>query len=899
MKHTPAMSPPTLRIIRRWLWGGALGAVWVALGACGSGAHLPPAPALPIDALATFSDDWVEAAAPLPGPVWSVHLPLSTVGDFDDQWTLPRMTSRRPAIAAVADGLDTTALVFGQPDRRAVHLSSVRRAFDAPSAKRVVASVRVWEGGLAGLSLTGPPLVRLQAVSVDEKTGAEVVLGQTSEVARWRTPDSPAEWETLSLSLDLPRQADRIVVELSPGTGRATGQVAFSELVVEAPHAAANILARAPVSRVFRKTPHPRVRSIRSRHDQRPAIVSPTPGSWLLPLPDRTEAATLRTFVAVPSAGLRGAKKSCWTIEPIPADSGPSASGCDQPNSDWQPVTLDLPAEVQALRFSAAPEREGRPMAPVAWARPLVAAATVEDDRPDIVLVVVDTLRADGLGISGAPHPASPHLDALAQTMDRYTKAFAASSWTLPSLASVLSGRWPSAHGAGFRNRLLAVAAKRSSNEFKSRTFAPISPDIPLLAEQLAAAGYCTEAYVTNYFFGASFGFQRGFERFTQYNGNSIEGAENLVSLLEGRDPCTGPRFTVLHLFEPHMPLRYRSDAPAGWSPEVPDRELSLEEAEDGRTALVLRKVGPFRDGRVDVLRGFYDTETHHADRILGQLLPELAPPGTGLVFLSDHGEHFGEHGRWNHGTSMYDELIRVPLWVRAPDRTGPGAVHSAPVSLVDVAPTVLGWAGVEAPALDGIPLGTDATDRVLLAEHMHRGPDTLAVISQDVLAVRTLGRGARDAHAVGRTPLWTATDERFALTDQGATALDAAVPATLQRFADDHFQSTYPGIHVICARADAAHEVIWHTTVGTIVQVTPLKTTEGDAVQVAPGGRRLNVTVQAGTEPLHMVAETLPHGPLVVPDTCTAERRGLAAGHTTLDAETVQALEAIGYLGD
>jgi len=864
---------------------------------------LPPAPALPIEVLEQFDDSWVVDTTPVPGPVWSHAEAFATPGDLALAWERVGLRGERPTVAQVPEDGGQVGVLFGSTTDRPTTLAAVRRSFPVPASGRVTASVRVWEGGMQGEVHTAPPILRVQAVEVDPKTDRTRGLGQATEVAAWRPDGASGGWQTLSVVLDIPRGTDRVVVELSPGLGRATGWVAFSDLLVEAPSAAALALTKTPASKALRSTPHPRVRSIRTGPDQRPALVSPTAETWVVPLPERTEPVVFTTHVAVPKAAGLGKQRTCWSIETIPASAGPSAKGCEASGSRWAPVRMDLSPEVDGLRFEVAPEDDGDTVAPVAWARPRVSAPSDRsaDPRPDLVLVVVDTLRADGPGHAGAPHAASPALDQLATSMDRYTRAFAASSWTLPSLASVVTGRWPAAHGAGFRARLLASAARKGSVEWKARTFAPIAAHTPTLAEQLSAAGYCTEAFVTNFFFGASFGFQRGFDRFTQYAGNSVVGAEHLEDLLADRDACEGPRFTVLHLFEPHMPLRYRSDAPEGFVVDgaLDDFTLKDEHAKDGRSARALHTLDRVAKADPDTVRALYDTETWHADRLLGRVLADIAPPGTGLIFLSDHGEHFGEHDRWGHGTSMFDELIRVPLLVRAPDRSGPGAVVDDTVSLVDITPTMLSWAGLHTQGFDGHPLGTAPADRTVWAEYIYKGPETLTGIRGDSMLVRTLGRGTRDGHASGRGPKWTATDSWFTLADPWATPSPPQEADELLRQATDRLRTTYPGLHVTCSRTDQPRETEWFTTTGTLVQVTPLQAIAGDGVETARNGRRAVVTLASGDGPFEAVVETVPPGAVRVGPHCTVERVGARGEATALDDETVEALEAIGYMGD
>jgi arylsulfatase A-like enzyme len=298
-----------------------------------------------------------------------------------------------------------------------------------------------------------------------------------------------------------------------------------------------------------------------------------------------------------------------------------------------------------------------------------VRCAVPEGPEELVVLVVVDTLRHDALGCYGGPRDASPRIDALAQEGVLFEQAIATSGWTLPSVASLLTGAWPVVHKARGQKTLLT----------------PISPDVPTAAELLADAGFHTAAVVNAAFLSPLLGIGRGFERFDHRHAfnreirRADETVRDALALLDERRAAR--RFLFVHLFDPHLDY------------DPPDGGEGLSR----RDCLELGAAG------IDAIRARYQGEVRAVDGAVGLLVDGLAERGlwdhTTLVLCADHGEEFFEHGGFEHGHTLFDELIRVPLIVR-PRPSTPVAPRpvSHPVSLVDVMPTLFEWEGVEAP---------------------------------------------------------------------------------------------------------------------------------------------------------------------------------------------------------
>ena len=271
-----------------------------------------------------------------------------------------------------------------------------------------------------------------------------------------------------------------------------------------------------------------------------------------------------------------------------------------------------------------------------------------------VVLVTIDTLRADRVGAYGYAAAKTPAIDALAAAGLRVGQAFATAPVTLTSHASLLTGLYPPAHGA--RHNGVALA-----------------PGVPTLATILKAQGFATGAFVGAFPLERRFGLAAGFDVYGDRlprleNGKPADerpGEDVVDEALAWRKGTGAARtFLWVHLFEPHAPY------------------------------------GNPTDGRPIAAR--YDDDIAEADRQVGRLVAGLGSDRdvTLVVVAADHGEAFGEHGEIGHSLFVYDTTLRVPLVLQGPG-VAPGTMPG-PVSLVDVAPTVLGLLGVAAPAMDG-----------------------------------------------------------------------------------------------------------------------------------------------------------------------------------------------------
>lgn len=332
----------------------------------------------------------------------------------------------------------------------------------------------------------------------------------------------------------------------------------------------------------------------------------------------------------------------------------------------------------------------------VAFVVATTGACSRPSGRPDVLLVTIDTLRADHCSAYGYPIATTPVLAALAAAGTRYQTAYAVSATTSPSHASLLAG-------SSFRT----LGVLKNGNR--------LPKEAVTVAEVLAASGYATAAFVSSFPLRARFGFAQGFEFFddqfetaqaslgrrsAEVAHDRLAGAtfDRFAAWLERRTD-TRPMFVWVHFVDPHFPYRAPDKFQARWP----------------------------ADASRDVRN--YDAEVHYADKQLGRVVEAFdSRAGTGgalVIVTSDHGEGLGDHGWMSHGVNLYEEAVRIPLVARWAGHVPAGQVVTAPVSLIDVAPSILEAAQVaQAPtAFEGRSLfGTLDPDRAIFLQRRAYG---------------------------------------------------------------------------------------------------------------------------------------------------------------------------------
>ena len=310
-------------------------------------------------------------------------------------------------------------------------------------------------------------------------------------------------------------------------------------------------------------------------------------------------------------------------------------------------------------------------------------------EPPNVVLAVLDTVRADHVSCYGYERRTTPAIDALAATADRYAVARSTSSWTLPSHASMMTGLYPFHHGAQAR------VHPKTGDFYDALPLGPTMPTgepMPTLAEVLSGEGYQTAAVVANGgYLGTVWGLNRGFAEYSPKEEKVPRRGPDVnrlaIELLERRDP-ERPFFLFLNYMDAHRPYNVaelppeRAAALPPPDPENPQRLLSELVLE------VLEEPGPLPAKLVGRVITQYDYGIAHADLAIENLIAWLKSEGewdnTLFIVTSDHGEFLGEHDLVEHSKDIYEEGLRVPLIVRRPGQTV-GRVIAEPTSVVDV----------------------------------------------------------------------------------------------------------------------------------------------------------------------------------------------------------------------
>jgi arylsulfatase A-like enzyme len=328
--------------------------------------------------------------------------------------------------------------------------------------------------------------------------------------------------------------------------------------------------------------------------------------------------------------------------------------------------------------------------------RPTRAAAARDDrvsraDRgqTNVFIYLIDTLRADHLGCYGDPRDISPHIDAFARDGVVFEHSIANSPWTKPSVASLFTGVWPATHN---------VLVKGNS----------LPQEAVTLAELLRAAGMVTAAFVANGHVSDRFGFEQGFSRFRflptpktadQLPPTSVE--VNVPSLdWIATHAAAAPLFVYVHTLDPHGPYFPPAAFRRTFASDVEDTRIGSRE-----TLLELaRGTHPVSDDLIRDLKALYGAEVAFNDESFGTFIAALRKHGLYddalIVFLSDHGEAFHEHGTWQHGMDVYGEVVDIPLIIKFPARDGlAGTRVLALAQQIDVMPTILDYLGLPVPA--------------------------------------------------------------------------------------------------------------------------------------------------------------------------------------------------------
>lgn len=436
------------------------------------------------------------------------------------------------------------------------------------------------------------------------------------------------------------------------------------------------------------------------------------------------------------------------------------------------------------------------------------AVAPARAGSPNVLLLVLDTVRAESMSLYGYNRETTPNLARLAERGVRFDQARSPAPWTLPSHASMFTGRWP--------------------HELKVGENRPLDSTYPTLAGFLTSRGYSTGGFIANTFFcNAWFGLGRGFEHYDDfYEGQlAVSVGEALRCSSLGRifvrllhDPFGvdrrrkdasqinkafltwmekqqgRPFFAFLNYFDVHTPyvlpdgVAHRFGRPAR-----NDQEFATLQGWDARSRTSVT------DAELAFSRDAYDDCLAYLDAEVGKLFDDLESRGvlddTIVILTSDHGENHGEHGLIGHGRSLYDQEVHVPLLVLLPGGAHAGEVVSEPVSLRDVAATIVGLLELEADApFPGVSLvrslgraaGVTEAEvpvltEVLLRDQISRNPNRppawrgpmYSIVAEDQTYIR---------NADGQEELYDLRDDPAQTRDQSSSAGSEALLERMRR---------------------------------------------------------------------------------------------------------------------
>lgn len=384
--------------------------------------------------------------------------------------------------------------------------------------------------------------------------------------------------------------------------------------------------------------------------------------------------------------------------------------------------------------------------------------------RPNIVLIVLDTARAQSFSCHGYGRQTTPNIDRIAREGMLFENAVSPSPWTLPAHASLFTGMYPSAHGCHEKHKFL-------------------SPDLDTLPRMLQRCGYRTIGISSNTWISGSFGFDRGFDRFFNawqlvqsetdiadpsakgiekyrraadllLRGNALVNASNAVygkffwrrydygarrinrmlKRLIGREAACGrPFFLFVNYLEPH--LLYKAPEPflGKFLPAGSSKREALSVNQDAWS--YMGGLVPMGARDRELLTALYDEELAYLDHRIGQLYGFLKEAGTLdntlLVLTSDHGENIGDHGLMDHQYCLYDSLLKVPLILRYPEACAPGSRCGRVVQTTDVLPTVLEIvAGQSESPIQGKSLLQEDGERFAFSEY--HGPQPTVEVMRE-----------------------------------------------------------------------------------------------------------------------------------------------------------------------
>jgi arylsulfatase A-like enzyme len=304
--------------------------------------------------------------------------------------------------------------------------------------------------------------------------------------------------------------------------------------------------------------------------------------------------------------------------------------------------------------------------------------------KPNVIIILVDALRADHLGCYGYHRETSPALDQISDAAVTFSQAMSPSSWTKPSIPSLFTSLYPSRHGV----------FDGSSKDTKGHITSDILQDSLLtMAEVFQRNDYATCAFIHNAHLKGFLGFSQGFDVYHDKAGSAEEIHREFLSWL--KEEPKKPFFAYLHYLDVHWPYR----PPEPYDKIFGEFTSEIDFYTEEWRALREKINDPgmeLTESDIEKMISLYDGELRYLDDNLEKLFEELKKENhysnTLFVITADHGEEFLEHGMIGHGQSLYDELLRIPLIMKFPDGKWEGVRVESPAELVDILPTLIDY---------------------------------------------------------------------------------------------------------------------------------------------------------------------------------------------------------------
>lgn len=408
-----------------------------------------------------------------------------------------------------------------------------------------------------------------------------------------------------------------------------------------------------------------------------------------------------------------------------------------------------------------------------------------EPEPLNVVFIGLDTVRSDHLGCYGYERNTSPAIDRLASEGTLFEYTVSHSPWTLPSFASAFTSLYPAQHGAGFLRSAMGVG-------------------FPTLGSILTDHGYATGAIINTAALNPVFGINRGFAHYDVVptsGGRVAAGTTGAVLEWIDRQGET-PFFVFAHYYDPHLPFSPPAPFDTLFDPEYIgelgdsfDPEFLPTDRMNG-----FKKMNALPGRDKEHIVALYDGEIAFADMAIGDLIEGLSERGlaenTLVVFMSDHGEEFFDHGGFAHGHTLHEELLRVPLIFRLPGRIPSGKRIPGMVRLIDLMPTILNLAGIETdahmegrdlcPLLDGEAAAGPPRPGALLTDEAFSeailfGPEQKCVTAFPYKIIRHMESGEELVFDLDRDPGET----------ENLAASGGALPADIYQTLEQHLFGT------------------------------------------------------------------------------------------------------------